>query len=295
MTKPPWTSLLMLATAVLASFPAAADLEALWRAHRVEAYRPPPPEELARAEALFLRTLAGPAAPGLAADWAALGFDLRPLDDDARRLWVLAEQPRRRDGRGLFALAGDPAGRLYLQAPHSFKDLHTGRIGLRLFAEGAFAAGAWNTVPRRYTDEDEDPVQADMAHHEASYLEPFTRALVRHQPQALTLQLHGFAGGSRRSAAARGAGFIVSAGSTRASVAAEALTRCLADRFGAPALLYPRDTRELGGTRNRIGRILRAAGNEGFLHLEAALAIRQRLRDDAGSRRRLLTCLDEVD
>ena len=61
-----------------------------------------------------------------------------------------------------------------------------------------------------------------------------------------------------------------------------------------PRLLsYPHGIAELGGTTNEQGRLLRARGHGGFLHLEIGLALRLRLKAEPELRRQLLRCLPE--
>ncbi len=54
--------------------------------------------------------------------------------------------------------------------------------------------------------------------------------------------------------------------------------------------LFPTTVDELGGTTNVQDKILRAAGHDGFVHLELSRPLRRRLRDD-GSALLLERCL----
>lgn len=61
--------------------------------------------------------------------------------------------------------------------------------------------------------------------------------------------------------------------------------------FTEPVLLYPVQVGELGGVTNQIGQTLRTLGSRAFVHLELARPLRERLREDAATRRRFGDCL----
>ncbi len=272
----------------------AGELRSIWQESRAEHYRPAPADEVARAEQLFTQMFAGGAtAPELTEKWQALGFMTTPIGVGQHRFVIVREAAARRDGRGFFVFCLDPSYDDILQAPHAYADLHTGTIALQLVETGRLLALAMNTVPRRYEHEGRK-FGADMAHLEGTYMIAFSRAYARSKPAGRIYQLHGFAAKKRAAGPASEAQIIVSSGATRPSIHASRSVACLREVVGNRAKLYPRDVRELGGTRNRIGAELRALGHDGFVHIEMEYAFRRALRKDGQLRRRLLNCLQAV-
>ncbi|HRD68087.1 MAG TPA: hypothetical protein PKY50_18275 [Candidatus Competibacter sp.] len=277
--------LLALSAPALAARPA--TLESLFRDSQGRDYQPPSPDELRQAEQLFQRAFAGQVET---ADWAALGFQVERLTEQGGVLTVIRESPDQRRGRGFYAFAAPLAGAPILQAPHALSDRYTGIIAVKLFASGRFAAGAWSTAPRAYQDDDED-VDADMAHRPDSYFVAFSRAAAVSRPAGAVIQLHGFAAEKRKTGAGRKAGAIVSASQRQPTPAAEGIARCLGGAFAEPVLLYPLQVKELGGLTNQIAQTLRMLGHSGFVHLELAQPLREQLHRDAEARQRFGTCL----
>lgn len=245
-------------------------------------------QELQQATVLFSRLARGEAVQSVSSAAETLALDIVTLP----QLIVVREKPEARRGRGLFVFR-PPAGKKnqhdILLIPHSFKDEMTREIGLALFAEGHFRAAAWNTVPRRY-DRDGKPVDADMAHLSATYFNAFTRAWAEISKEDSFLQLHGFDPAKRRDASAAQAAIILSAGHTNPPSQLRQRWQCLQKAIPGAAL-YPETTRELGGTTNSQGKLLRAAGNPNFIHAELSREFRVSLLNDINLRRRLLDCL----
>lgn len=269
-------------------------LESLWSASRSDEYRAPTPEALAKTEQLFRRTLAGEMGEALAADWAALGYKMEQVTQKNQFLTVVREQPDQRWGRGFYVFAALPTGHPVLQAPHAFHDLHTGRLALRLFGQGRFAAGAWNTVRRSYENSDGEKVNADLAHLSESPFIAFSRAVAFARPASAILQLHGFSAEKRSTRTGRAAGAIISAGQPQPTPAAERTARCLDALFTEPVLLYPIQVGELGGTTNTIGQTLRALGSNAFVHIELARPLREQLHDNEALQQQFGDCLAGV-
>ncbi|HRY15870.1 MAG TPA: hypothetical protein P5330_08365 [Candidatus Competibacteraceae bacterium] len=269
-------------------------MERLWSASRSDEYRAPTPEALAETERLFRRALAGETGNALAADWAALGYKMEQVTDWNQVFTVVHEQPDQCWGRGFYVFAALPAGHPVLQAPHSFHDLHTGAIALRLFGQGRFAAGAWNTVRRSYQNRDGEKVNADMAHAPESPFIAFSRAVAFVRPASAILQLHGFKAEERKTQTGRAAGAIISAGQRQPTAAAERTARCLDALFTEPVLLYPIQVEELGGVTNAIGQTLRALGSNAFVHIELAQPLREQLRDNEALQGSFGDCLAGV-
>lgn len=244
------------------------------------------------AEAAFKGMLESPAAPAPRAAWAALAFEVLDLTIAGRRFSFVREQAGRREGRGAYLFAHDPAARWALQAPHVPSDLHTGRIAARLAVQGPFRVVAWNTLPRRARSEDRaGAVPTDIAHVPGTWFSALARAYAARYPDGRVLELHGFDPARRRSASARGADFIVSPAHRGTSAAAGEFAACLAGAGLGTVLRYPAEVGELGGTTNVNARLLQALGFDGFIHLEIAPAARERLARRRHAREALLTCV----
>lgn len=285
-----WRSGLAVLLALLAPLLAAArpvTLENLFRDSQGRDYQSPSPDELRQAEQLFQRAFAGRIE---AADWAALGFRVERLTEQGGVLTVIREAPDQRRGRGFYAFVDSPVSAPILQAPHALSDRYTGIIAVELFASGRFAAGAWSTAPRGYQDDDED-VDADMAHRPDSYFVAFSRAAAMSRPAKVVVQLHGFAADKRKTEAGRRAGAIVSASQRQPTPVAEEIARCLGGVFAEPVLLYPLQVKELGGLTNQIAQTLRTLDHFSFVHLELAQPLREQLHRDAEARQRFGACL----
>lgn len=263
----------------------------LAEASRGGQFRSPTVGETARAQALFARLLAGGSAAALAAELAALELHITPLPGDEATL-IVHEHAAARRGRGLFVLRPQHAGDV-LQVPHSFKDRQTREIGLQLFAEGRFAAAAWNTVPR-WEERHGQRIDADLAHQSDSYFNAFTRAVGRHWPTARVLQIHGFDPDKRKSRAAADASLIISNGTSRSTAPLRSAAACLARDLAVNVGVYPDTVRELGGTTNAQGSVLRSIGHDGFVHLEMSADFRRRLSAEHATRRAWLNCLQST-
>jgi hypothetical protein len=272
---------------------AAEGLEALRREVRVDSCMVPAKEELLAAEKLFALAFSSKEDAGaLASPAAVLGFEVLRPDAAGELVVVLREAAGRRQGRGMYAFRRARASPLAIQAPHSDDDLHTGALAASLFAESSAAAAAWNTAPRRAVLEGRTEL-ADFAHLEESYFQAFTRAFAAAHPKGICLQIHGFARDQRKTTTASAADAIVSDGDDRPEPWIEGFASCLERATTWNALVYPRQVRELGGTRNAQGMVLQRLEHAGFLHLELSLEARRELKENAASRRALLGCLPE--
>lgn len=272
--------------------PASAGFAARWLARTAldGGYIPATSAQETEARDIFTRLMAGDHSPDLRADLAAAGFDLQTRQAGGADWTAIAERADAATGKGAYLVREDGTPVL-LQVPHRFKDLHTGTIVALIMDEHPILAAAWNTVPRWY-DKDGRRVDADLAHAAHSQFAAFGLAFAAAYPRGRIVQLHGFSHDKRVSDVGRTAGFIVSSGSRTPSRAASNLARCLRDAFSdEPTLLYPLQVRELGGTTNTVGQALRAAGFNGFVHLEMSRKMRNHLLVDAGARAQLAGCL----
>lgn len=258
---------------------------------RCETYIPAPVDTLRQAQAAFADLLQGPrfppdSAPG---QWQALGFELLTLAEHGEQWLVLREPTDTCRGQGLYLIRLGATPGLMLQVPHGYRDLHTDDIAAGLL-QVPWHVIAFNTVPRHYTRRGRR-VDADLAHREDSFLAALTRAYADIHPAGRLVQLHGFSPQKRSTAAGRSAAAIISSGAAWPSAGAIAVADCLQRRLQEPVRLYPRDVRELGGTRNVQGRLLRERGHDGFVHVELARPLRERLRKEQELRSGLAACL----
>ena len=219
--------------------------------------------------------------------WSRIGMLVQPWGDD---YWLLMDDPARPSGHGFYLICKSCQDRLVLQAPHGDSDLNTAKIALELWALGGVAALAINTAPRQLLDREES---SDLAQLKGTFFDAFSEALVRQKQLSAVVQLHGFAQNRRRSKAAATADIILSNGSRLGSPKVRRLQDCLAQQFGV-VRSYPQQVRELGGTRNQQGILLRSQGFDGFIHLEMAYELRQHLVTSGRERERLHRCLSGV-
>ena len=252
----------------------------VWKNNRGVDYSAPSMAELAATRELFVRILRGERGRGLEDQARSAGWRIRSEAQDGGDLIVVSEAPDAIRGRGLYAFFSQ--GRHALQAPHVPTDGLTGEILLEYAQDRLPRALAWNTVPRR---------RGDMAHLADTDFIEFSRAFALAHPNEKIIQLHGFDAEQRETAAASGSGAIVSATHRRPSNELRLAVRCLRDQVEPATRLYGEDVRELGGTTNTVAKALRADGYENFIHLEAALPLRERLLKDSTQRRALFLCL----
>ncbi len=203
---------------------------------------------------------------------------------------VLQEQDNAQRGRGFYVFRSK-AHQHILQVPHSFKDEMTRDIGLALFAEGPFAAVAFNTVPRRFNDAQGAEINADMAHLEGTYFLAFAKAAAAAHPTGKSLQIHGFSQAKRKTSLQAEADIILSAGHKQPPASLHAGQQKLARSLQRNINLYADNLKELGATTNVQAQALRAQGYQGFIHVEMSRAMRQSMRSDASARGHLLQSL----
>ena len=236
--------------------------------------------ELAATRVLFVRIFRGERGRGLEDQARSAGWRIRTEAQDGGDLTVVSEAPDAIRGRGLYAFFNQ--GRHALQAPHVPTDGLTGEILLGYAADRLPRALAWNTVPRG---------RGDMAHLADTEFIEFSRAFATVHPNEKIIQLHGFDVDKRKTAAASSSGAIVSATHRRPSNELRLAVNCLREQVEPATRLYGEDVRELGGTTNTVAKTLRAGGYENFIHVEAALPLRERLLKDGTQRHSFFLCL----
>ena len=280
--------LMALAPACTAASPVS---ELLQKAQKQRSYRSALPIEINRARVLFERTLKGEQSRELQQDWLELGYTQKTVFDNGRRFLILVEAETARFGRGFYLFNTAPQQPVALQAPHSFRDLHTEDLTLALATQHHVVASAWNTMPRSFKDRG-DAVDADMAHLPQSYYRAFSQAFAAVYPTGYVLQLHGFSKQKRKTSAGARADVIISSGTNPPSPVVLAAGRCLKQRLtGREVYIYPQDVLELGGVTNTVGQSLREVGHMGFVHLELSRRLRERMTTQGALRRIILDCL----
>ncbi|MDX1299700.1 MAG: hypothetical protein R3260_15895 [Pseudomonas sp.] len=240
--------------------------------------------ELNVAERLFKRTFNLGVSESLVRDWQKLGFELTLITYQGEKIAALRELPEDKRGRGAYLIRTELVSAPLLQAPHRYFDKHSGTLVMQLFLQGPFKAAAWNTVHRR---------EADLARQQNSYFTAFARALTASLPDSLLIQVHGYSSAQRNTASGRESQLILSAGHHWPSNRHRLMADCLQQRVSNKAMLFPVQTRELGGTLNPVASALHEAGFDNFVHLELSASLRQQLSDDAGLSNALASCLLE--
>ena len=205
--------------------------------------------------------------------WAAQDWQL--LKSSSGRYFVVREHPDHQHGRGVYAFQTGVKSSIVLQAPHRFNDLMTGSIVIKLFCEQSVAAVALNTIHRS---------KIDLSHTQLHFINAFTTAVIKAQPDVTILQIHGFTN-KGKTGAAKLAKIIVSDSTKFPGRLARQSAIELKTTFGAePTRLFPIDVQQLGGTTNRQAEIAHGLGCPNFLHLELNREFRDELDADASVR-----------
>jgi hypothetical protein len=223
-------------------------------------------------ENLFFDIFSGQ--PADAPAWAKHGLKVETLDH-GRLLMIQDLGPQ---GRGLFVIRPQSDSALMLQAPHRWKDLHTGSITTSWFSNHEVAAACWNTA-HRWVDLQGIRWQQDHCDRRESLFNAFARAFVRARTgKTRVLQLHGYDTLKHHHAGHELHEMILSNGTRQPGKNATSLFSTLKESFPLqhPAL-YPRDTKSLGALQNAQGHALRPFGDV-FLHLELGLDFRLSLK-----------------
>jgi len=241
--------------------------------------------ELKAAEQLFTRTFNLGMSDALVRDWQKIGFELTLITHQGEKIAALRELPGQKRGRGAYLIRQQSLSTPLLQAPHRYFDKRSGKLVMQLFLQSPFKAVAWNTVHRK---------KADLARQQNSYLTAFARAQTASLPESLLIQVHGYSSSQRNTPSGREAALILSAGHHWPSNRHRRLADCLQQRVSNKAMLFPMQTRELGGTLNPVASALHQAGFDIFVHLELSASLRQQLADDIRLRNELATCLSEA-
>ena len=249
-------------------------------------------DEAEEMESLFEALFRGESGADIRHAWRELGFDLVDARYKEVRCLALVESEDHKTGRGFYLFSRKRTGPV-LMMPHRFHDRDTGAIGCAMFATGLCSAAAWNTVHRYGPEKTHKDGSSDMARNGFSPFAAFSRAFARVHREKLLVQIHGFSTDKRKTSAGREAGIILSAGG-ELPVWLAPLAKKLEHCLDVAVRIYPLEIKELGGTTNVSGRILRDAGHSGFVHLEMSRKLRTLLAGDPRSCLCLTTLLCEV-
>jgi hypothetical protein len=187
-------------------------------------------------------------------------------------------------GWGAFLYRRDSKSRLFIQTPHTFFDLRTGSIGLRIFMENKVKGLIWNTVHRKVVD---------MAHSPKTILQSFIRAAAVSDVGSTMVQLHGFSPKKRISQGKPFFDFILSECDRDPSPRLEIIGSCLEEKFpNLRVAVYGDHADFLGGETNIQSRMIRRAFVPTFfIHLEMSPRARLHLDTKKPARDNLLNCL----
>ncbi len=268
-------------------------LETLRRSSRTFTYEDPTDEELVAARQIFSALLRQ--VRDLNETIAAcerLHLELRRVRRGKEEFLVLSEGPGRRIGRGFYVFRRTSARAVLLQAPHAFYDRNTGEIAAAFFREGNALSAGWNVAQRKTPVEgDGTRNDADLAHRRRSYYQEYTRAFATHYPRGVVVQFHGYDKSKRATPEASISDVILSAGRGEPSRFHLSVSACWDESAGSVVSLYPRDVRELGGTKNAQAELLSRFRGATFLHVELSRAARRALHRSHEVRTRLWTCI----
>ncbi|MBT8329991.1 MAG: hypothetical protein KJN87_09820 [Desulfofustis sp.] len=245
-------------------------------------YLSPDPEELDIVESLFARMLEGERGEQLAAQWRKLGYRLQRARLNNLVVLALSEDEKKKKGRGFYLFPLEQTGSSLLMIPHRFFDMHTGPIGLKLYAAGSFAGAAWNTVHRHkksttgngFRQDNDNLPNWDLADLEGSYFTALTRAFNRTFPQGHLIQVHGFSREKRNSWEGRDSDVILANGTMTPPQDLIEFADCLKLKMGVMVRVYPHEIRDLGAMENVSARITDNFGNRGFIQMEMSLGLR---------------------
>lgn len=253
----------------------------------------PTHKELAEAQLLFELLLAGKKDTKAFCELLeSLHMEMVPVQHEGIRLTVIRENPDRKRGRGLYVYNADAADSACLMAPHSFTDVLTGRIALKLVGMGGFTLTAFNTM-KRYGADGDIKLDQDMAHLTGTYFTALSHAIAKLTDSPRVIQLHGYGQEFRSTPEGREADIVVSSGQRLLLAAAKQVSDCLSADNSYITRTYPDEVGELGGTTNVTGRIMRKAGQKGFIHVELSRPVRNRLNRELETLQRFNRCLTD--
>lgn len=234
-------------------------------------YSQPSDDELRDAESLFISLFKGIVNDETRRLASMIGLKLMELKQDGESLIVIKEDDNKKNGRGFFIFRVNNHNDIAIQIPHAFSDIHTRKIGYRLFIDTNAHAIVFNTIKRD---------KADMAHIEKSYFTAFATAFAKTHSSGYVVQLHGFSKDKRVTATGKRTDIIISSGKPVTTPIVMKIYNCLKDSIESDVSLYSYEARELGAKRNSTGITLSRMGYDGFVHIEMSKELRDALIKD---------------
>lgn len=222
---------------------------------------------------------------------------MKHIELDGQSYILIMEDGEYRAGKGFYIISTEIQSDNVLMIPHGLHDYHTSDIGMKLMLEGNFAAASFNTVHRygsRKAKGGKSNEVWDMADLFDTYFAAFTRAFVNAFPKGHLLQLHGFSRNKRKSPEGKDSDIILSSGTKKTTWPMERFGDCLKVKIPGMTRIYPDEVRELGGTENTIGSIMRSSGHSGFLHIEMSLSMRKNIKEEKALRSFFLNCVEKL-
>jgi hypothetical protein len=257
-----------------------------------EIYITPSAENLTKAQGLFEQLLKSKTInPKSIDDWSQIGFSLKQISEAGNTFAVIEElDTKENGGQGFYIIKLSGKGSdtsTVIEIIHRPSDLHTHKIGFKMFMEGAYVAAAFNTASRKVVDLGKKP---------ESYYNSFTKAVAGSYPNPKIIQLHGFEGESH---GIEFQAIVSSTKKTAPSLVYEQVSSCtekameISKHPHFKVALHNRDIENLGGTLNINAKNFYSANPDGlFFHVEMQEAMRILLRDHGTVRQAFSQCFE---
>ncbi len=261
------------------------SIQSQWKEKRAKLYEPISIYKMQKMDKVFQKLLRDETGDAVQAGLSELNLMLLKTPE----FLFISEKKSPFSGQGFFVINRHAVNMNLLQAPHAFHDRKTGNISIKLFVENKLKALAINTANRNSDSQAGNKISADMAHLQNSLFVAFSQAFVNEFSHGRIVQLHGFNANKRK--ATQGFDFILSQGANSYAQRLIHQKECLRHRLSEQSYVYPLDTRVLGGTKNRIGNLVRSLGFTGFEHIEISLPKREQLNRSSKARNQFSRCV----
>jgi hypothetical protein len=240
-------------------------------------YVPPSKDDLEKAKKLFYNLFSSSDLKIDITAWDSLGFEIERIEP----FLIIKEKQSDQTGKGVYIFNTSKPSQVIIEIPHRPSDLHTATIAIKLMEEEPFLAAALNTVHRK---------KANFTAEVMTYFNAFTEAFGKVHPQGNIIQLHGFDGKSHEELHGTIPDLILSAGTESPPPLLYQYGDCLR-KLPLKVLLFPRDIKILGATKNINAKNFRHSGSKGlFLHLEMSTTLRKKLRNNKDFRKTFFKC-----
>ncbi len=230
--------------------------------------------------------------PGLLDKFNRLGMQVViALDRNRRRHAVILEKSPESEGKGVFVFPLSPseAKRIFLQAPHAFTDMNTGRIARNLYENLDLSGLFMNSLPRDAAEQETEGEEhnrshnhydspADMAHNRDTFFQIITEECLKIYRESVFVQIHGFEKGPARNRPEK-IDVIISFGMTQAEneELLERIENYFVDAFGSKRVaVYGKNIDFLGALTNVQGQAVNSVSDHHFIHLELSYEFRRK-------------------